>query len=174
MNSALGRAIGVMLKQDIHRAVLGRIPRMPKEPRRPWRDTVFICDESQHFATVGENDPGGDEKFFSLSRQARLVALVATQSISSLRSALLGSSCVRDGRITNVPSYISAVAALASAGSAIRVLPEEVSVVSVVAAYRSGGPSFAISDTPAKCRFVAARCAWARTERAPLQHCGEK
>ena len=44
------------------------------------------------FATVGENDPGGDEKFFSLSRQARLVALVATQSISSLRSALPGES----------------------------------------------------------------------------------
>ena len=75
------------------RAVLGCIPRMPKEPLRPWRDVVFICDEYQHFATVGENHPGGDEKFFSLSRQARLVSLVATQSISSLRSALPGELC---------------------------------------------------------------------------------
>ena len=91
-NPALGRAIGVMLKQDFQRSVLGRIPRMAQEPGRPWRDVVFICDEYQHFATVGENDPGGDEKFFSLSRQARLVALVATQSISSLRSALPGES----------------------------------------------------------------------------------
>ncbi len=91
-NPALGRAIGVMLKQDFQRSVLGRIPRMASEPQRPWRDVAFICDEYQHFATVGESDPGGDEKFFSLSRQARLVALVATQSISSLRSALPGES----------------------------------------------------------------------------------
>ena len=91
-NPALGRAIGVMLKQDFQRAVLARIPRMEAEPERPWRDIAFICDEYQSFATVGESEPGGDEKFFSLSRQARLVALVATQSISSLRSALPGES----------------------------------------------------------------------------------
>ena len=91
-NPALGRAIGVMLKQDFQRSVLGRIPQMAQEPRRPWRDVAFICDEYQHFATVGESDPGGDEKFFSLSRQAKLVALVATQSVSSLRSALPGES----------------------------------------------------------------------------------
>ncbi len=91
-NPALGRAIGVMLKQDFQRAVLGRIPGMASEPERPWRDIAFICDEYQNFATVGESDPGGDEKFFSLSRQAQLVALVATQSISSLRSALPGES----------------------------------------------------------------------------------
>ena len=81
-----------MADRDLQRSVPGRIPRMAREPRRPWRDVVFICDEYQHFATVGENDPGGDEKFFSLSRQARLVALVATQSISSLRSAMPGES----------------------------------------------------------------------------------
>ncbi len=91
-NPALGRAIGVMLKQDFQRAVLARIPRMAAEPGRAWRDVAFVCDEYQNFATVGESDPGGDEKFFSLSRQAQLVALVATQSISSLRSALPGES----------------------------------------------------------------------------------
>ena len=91
-NPALARAVGVMLKQDFQRAVLARIPRMAADPGRTWRDVVFVCDEYQHFATAGESDPGGDEKFFSLSRQARLVALVATQSISSLRSALPGES----------------------------------------------------------------------------------
>src|SRR6476620_10119716 len=44
------------------------------------------------FATAGEDDPTGDEKFFSLSRQGKCIALVATQSISSLRSALPGES----------------------------------------------------------------------------------
>ena len=58
--------------------VLARIPRMDAEPERPWRDIAFFCDEYQNFATVGESDLGGDEKFFSLSRQAQLVALVAT------------------------------------------------------------------------------------------------
>jgi type IV secretory pathway TraG/TraD family ATPase VirD4 len=35
-------------------------------------------------------DPTGDERTFALSRQARLIPIVATQSISSLRSALPG------------------------------------------------------------------------------------
>lgn len=91
-NPALGRAIGVMLKQDFQRAVLARIPAMEAEPDRPWRDIAFVCDEYQSFATAGESEPGGDEKFFSLSRQGRLIALVATQSISSLRSVLAGDS----------------------------------------------------------------------------------
>ncbi len=91
-NPALGRAIGVMLKQDFQRAVLARIPLISQNPEQPWRDIAFICDEYHAFATVGENDPGGDEKFFSLSRQAKLIALVATQSVSSLRSALPGES----------------------------------------------------------------------------------
>jgi type IV secretory pathway TraG/TraD family ATPase VirD4 len=53
---------------------------------------LFICDEYHAFATVGENDPSGDEKFFALSRQARCIPIVATQSISSLRSNLPGES----------------------------------------------------------------------------------
>ena len=51
---------------------------------------LFLCDEYQAFATVGENDPTGDEKFFALSRQAKCIPIVATQSISSLRSTLPG------------------------------------------------------------------------------------
>ena len=50
--------------------------------------TVFLCDEYQAFASVGEDDPSGDEKAFALTRQCRVIPIVATQSISSLRSVL--------------------------------------------------------------------------------------
>jgi hypothetical protein len=92
MNPGLARAIGTLMKQDFQRAVLNRIPRMELEPARPWREILFLCDEYQSFATVGESDPAGDEKFFALSRQAKCIAIVATQSISSLRSTLPGES----------------------------------------------------------------------------------
>ena len=52
---------------------------------------MVICDEYQAFASVGEDDPSGDEKAFALTRQCRVIPIVATQSISSLRS-VLGSS----------------------------------------------------------------------------------
>src|SRR5439155_23861629 len=79
---------------------LNRIPRMERDqPPRPdpgrsrmWRQVLFLCDEYHAFATVGENDPSGDEKFFALSRQAKCIPIVATQSISSLRSCLPGES----------------------------------------------------------------------------------
>jgi len=90
MNPGLARAIGVMLKMDFQRAVLNRIPNIAAQPDRSWRPVVFICDEYQHFATVGENEPSGDEKFFTLSRQAKCIPLVATQSISSLKTTLPG------------------------------------------------------------------------------------
>jgi hypothetical protein len=53
---------------------------------------LFLCDEYHHFATVGESEPTGDEKFFSLSRQPKCIPIIATQSISSLKSALPGES----------------------------------------------------------------------------------
>ena len=67
------------MKQDFQRAVLNRIPRMETEPGRHWREVLFLCDEYQSFATVGESDPTGDEKFFALSRQAKCIPIVATQ-----------------------------------------------------------------------------------------------
>ena len=65
-------------------------PRIETHPEQYFRQVLFMCDEYQHFATVGENEPTGDEKFFSLSRQPKCIAIVATQSISSLKSALPG------------------------------------------------------------------------------------
>jgi hypothetical protein len=91
-NPGLAKAVGTMMKQDFQRAVVNRIPRMEREPQRVWRVILFLCDEYQSFATVGENDPTGDEKFFALSRQAKCIPIVATQSISSLRSTLFGES----------------------------------------------------------------------------------
>ena len=89
LNPALARGLGVMLKLDFQRAVLQRIPQMG-DPTRTWRDLLFVADEYHAFATVGETDPTGDERAFALSRQARLIPIVATQSLSSLRSSLGG------------------------------------------------------------------------------------
>jgi len=92
MNAGLAKALGVMLKLDFERAVLNRVPMMEKNPESYFRQVLFLCDEYQHFATVGESEPTGDERFFSLSRQPRCIPIVATQSISSLKSALPGES----------------------------------------------------------------------------------
>ena len=90
-NPALARAIGVMLKNAWLQSLLRRPAAMQREPGRYVRPAVFICDEYQAFASVGEDDPSGDEKAFALTRQCRVIPIVATQSISSLRS-VLGSS----------------------------------------------------------------------------------
>ena len=92
MNAGLAKALGVMLKLDFERAVLNRVPLMEKNPESYFRQVLFLCDEYQHFATVGESEPTGDEKFFSLSRQPKCIPIIATQSISSLKSALPGES----------------------------------------------------------------------------------
>jgi hypothetical protein len=88
LNPVLAKTIGTMMKIDYQRAVLLRIPRMEREPERHFRPTVFICDEYQNFATVGGDNPTGDERFLSMSRQPRCIPIVATQSISSLKEAV--------------------------------------------------------------------------------------
>ena len=87
-NPPLSRAIGVMLKNAWLQSLLRRPATMKAEPGRYVRPAVFICDEYQAFASVGEDDPSGDEKAFALTRQCRVIPIVATQSISSLRSVL--------------------------------------------------------------------------------------
>jgi len=90
MNAGLAKALGVMMKLDFERAVLNRIPQIEAHPDQYFRQVLFLCDEYHHFATVGESEPTGDEKFFSLSRQPKCIPIIATQSISSLKSALPG------------------------------------------------------------------------------------
>jgi hypothetical protein len=88
LNPALAKVIGTLMKVDYQRSVLLRIPEMDEHPERHYRPTVFICDEYQNFATVGGDNPSGDERFLSLSRQPKCIPVVATQSISSLKEAL--------------------------------------------------------------------------------------
>ena len=89
-NPGLARLVGTLMKVDFQRAVIGRIPKIEACPDAYFRQVLFLCDEYHAFATVGESDPTGDEKFFALSRQSRCIPIVATQSISSLRSTLSG------------------------------------------------------------------------------------
>jgi type IV secretory pathway TraG/TraD family ATPase VirD4 len=88
LNPVLAKTIGTMMKIDYQRAVLLRIPKMDQQPGRHFRPTAFICDEYQNFATVGGDNPTGDERFLSISRQPRCIPIVATQSISSLKEAM--------------------------------------------------------------------------------------
>jgi len=94
-NPALAQAIGVLLKNAWLQALLRRPAEMKRHPGRYFRPAAFICDEYQSFATVGEDDPSGDEKSFALTRQCRCIPIVATQSISSLRSAIHGGEAWR-------------------------------------------------------------------------------
>jgi hypothetical protein len=92
---ALARTIGVMLKNAWLQTLLLRPKEMEEEPDKYFRPAMFLCDEYQAFASVGEDDPTGDEKSFALTRQSRCIPIVATQSISSLRSALHGGDAWR-------------------------------------------------------------------------------
>jgi len=85
----VAKALGVMMKLDFERAVLNRVPQMEAHPDQYFRQVMFICDEYQHFATVGESEPTGDESS-SAFPPAKCIPIIATQSISSLKSALPG------------------------------------------------------------------------------------
>jgi hypothetical protein len=88
LNPAVAKTVGTLMKVDYQRAVQLRIPKMSAEPDRHFRPTVFVCDEYQNFATVGGDNPTGDERFLSISRQPKCIPIVATQSLSSLKEAL--------------------------------------------------------------------------------------
>jgi hypothetical protein len=49
------------------------------------RTVLFICDEYQEFVTCGGE---GDETFYGVSRSARTCAIVATQSLNSLKTSI--------------------------------------------------------------------------------------
>ncbi|MCY3930480.1 MAG: TraM recognition domain-containing protein [Acidobacteria bacterium] len=94
-NPSLARAVGVLLKNAWLQTLLRRPAQMKRNPDRYFRPAVFLCDEYQSFATVGEDDPSGDEKSFALTRQCKCIPIVATQSIASLRSVLAGNDAWR-------------------------------------------------------------------------------
>ena len=94
-NPALARTVGVLLKNAWLQTLLTRPAAIKTNPNRYFRPAVFLCDEYQSFASVGEDDPAGDEKAFALTRQSRVIPIVATQSISSLKSVLSGQDAWR-------------------------------------------------------------------------------
>ncbi len=86
----LSRILGVMLKQAWLSTLLLRPSRMKEawNEGKYWRPVLFVVDEYQRFVTGAEGDSGGDADAFALTRQSKCVPLLATQSLSSLRSAL--------------------------------------------------------------------------------------
>ena len=152
-NPALARAVGVMLKNAWLQTLLRRPAQMKAEPDKYFRPAVFICDEYQSFASVGEDDPSGDEKSFALTRQCRCIPIVATQSISSLRS-VLGSSeawrtllqTLRTRIFLSLSDDASAQAASALCGQVAKIKPSytitesaKQSEVSLLSAQAGGG-----------------------------------
>lgn len=89
-NPMLARMILTLLKLDYLSSNLRRIAAIAAAPDRTWRDNIFVCDEYQAVASVGETDPTGDERALAMSRQARLMPIVALPSLSALRAALPG------------------------------------------------------------------------------------
>ncbi len=153
-NPALARAIGVMLKNAWLQALLKRPAAMKAHPGRYYRPAVFVCDEYQSFATVGEDNPSGDEKSFALTRQCRCIPIVATQSISSLRSVLPGQTAwraliqtLRTRIFLSLSDDASAVQASEMCGKVLRLRPSysisetSKSGVSLVRARAGGGRS---------------------------------
>src|SRR5205807_1340986 len=70
-NPGLARLMATLTKSNFQRAVLERIPKIEAGRSDDFRPVLFLCDEYHEFATAGESDPTGDERFFSLSRQAK-------------------------------------------------------------------------------------------------------
>jgi len=91
LNDALARMLAILTKQNTFSAMLRRIPTISANPQRYFRNVVWSCDEYQEVASAGESDSAGDERRLALTRQARLIPIVAIPSLSSLRAALPGS-----------------------------------------------------------------------------------
>ena len=104
INPALSRAVGGMLKNAWLQALLMRPAKMKEKPSTYFRPAVFICDEYQAFASVGEDDPSGDEKSFALTRQCRCIPIVATPpALPVTTSAILRAGLPGEPSIPAVP-----------------------------------------------------------------------
>ena len=88
-NPALARAIGVFLKNAWLQTLLRRPARMKQEPEASTSGPPFsFATSTSPSPRSARRTPRGDEKAFALTRQCRVIPIVATQSISSLRSVL--------------------------------------------------------------------------------------
>jgi hypothetical protein len=103
-----------MMKLDFQRAVLNRIPKIKKDPDRYWRQVFFICEGYHDFATTGQNDPNGDEKFLALSRESPALRIQTER----------GHSVITRGpyRIVRHPGYFAMLVAVPASALADRYL----------------------------------------------------
>lgn len=78
----LATMLGVFLKLDFMRAAIARPQRHRDDPKYNFtRPLLFLCDEYQEFATTGDQ---GDDSFYAVCRESKVVSIVATQSRASL------------------------------------------------------------------------------------------
>jgi hypothetical protein len=99
------------MKLDFQRAVLNRIPKIKKDPDRYWRQVFFICEGYHDFATTGQNDPNGDEKFLALSRESPALRIQTER----------GHSVITRGpyRIVRHPGYFAMLVAVPASALAV-------------------------------------------------------
>ena len=81
--SILSKIISTYLKLDFQTEMMSRLSKNISTP------SVFICDEYDKFASKT------DGEFFSLSREAKCINIVSTQSYSSLKTTLKDDSSVK-------------------------------------------------------------------------------
>ena len=81
--NALSKIIATYLKLDFQTEVMSHLA------RNQARTSAFICDEYDKFASKT------DGEFFSLSREAKCINIVSTQSYSSLKTALKDEDTVK-------------------------------------------------------------------------------
>ncbi len=81
--SLLSKIIATYLKLDFQSEILSFLS------KGSLKRTAFICDEYDKYCTNTDSD------FFSVSREAKCINIVSTQSYSSLKNALKDDSCVK-------------------------------------------------------------------------------
>ena len=79
----LSKIIATYLKLDFQSEVMSNLSHSQVRP------SAFICDEYAEYATKTDSD------FFSLSREAKCINIVSTQSYSSLKNSLKDENTVR-------------------------------------------------------------------------------
>ncbi len=80
----LSKIIATYLKLDFQTEVMSQLAK-----GTPKRITAFISDEFHEYVSATDSD------FFSQSREAKCINIVATQSYTSLQNSLKDSSCVK-------------------------------------------------------------------------------
>jgi hypothetical protein len=93
--------IGAALKLDFQQCMKDRVlhpvqvkDRLKKKKIDTDRRVFFICDEYQDYVTCGGKNEG-DETFYAVSRQSRIINAVATQSYNSIYAKVKDDNAVQ-------------------------------------------------------------------------------